>query len=192
MPEQIRIAVIYGSAREGRLCDRVVSWVSSQLWDDGRFAVHLIDPAELGLSGRHEESDGDAVAALRQHMAEAEAFIIVTPEYNHSYPAALKLLIDSVGREWQSKPVGFVSYGGISGGLRAVEHLRAVFAELHAVTMRDTVSFANAWERFDEEGRLHEPGNAPQAVKRLLSHLEWWAGALRNARNALPYHKIAI
>ena len=69
----------------------------------------------------------------------------MTPEYNHSFPAALKNVIDWHGPQWHVKPVGFVSYGGISGGLRAVEQLRLVFAELHAVGIRDTVSFHSAW-----------------------------------------------
>ncbi len=72
-------------------------------------------------------------------MAEADAFLVVTPEYNHGYPAALKELIDSVYEPWHAKPVAFVSYGGASGGIRAVEQLRQVFAELHAVTLRDGV-----------------------------------------------------
>jgi hypothetical protein len=71
----------------------------------------------------------------------ADAFVVVTPEYNHSYPASLKHAIDMAHGEWNTKPVAFVSYGGISGGLRAVEALRLVFAELHATTIRDTVSF---------------------------------------------------
>ncbi len=76
-------------------------------------------------------------------LSEADAFIVVTPEYNHSFTASLKFVLDLVYEPWQGKPVAFVSYGGISGGLRAVEQLRLVFAELHAVTVRDTVSFAN-------------------------------------------------
>jgi NAD(P)H-dependent FMN reductase len=83
--------------------------------------------------------------------------VVVTPEYNHGYTAALKQLIDAVKAEWVAKPVGFVSYGGVSGGLRAVEQLRLVFAELHAVTIRDGVSFAMAWNRFDEAGEPVDP-----------------------------------
>ena len=123
--------------------------------------------------------------AAREFMAAhgaAEAFVVVTPEYNHGYPAALKSLIDSVGAEWQAKPVAFVSYGGASGGLRAVEQLRLVFAELHAVTIRDSVSFASAWEQFDETGKLRHPERADRSMATLLNRLHWWAVALRNAR----------
>jgi NAD(P)H-dependent FMN reductase len=99
----------------------------------------------------------------------------------------LKALIDSAGAEWQAKPVAFVSYGGISGGLRAVEQLRLVFAELHAVTVRDSVSFPSAWEQFDELGALTNPERADKSMETLLARLNWWAVALREARSNAPY-----
>jgi NAD(P)H-dependent FMN reductase len=111
----------------------------------------------------------------------------VTPEYNHGYPAPLKALIDSAGVEWHAKPVAFVSYGGVSGGLRAVEQLRLVFAELHAVTIRDSVSFPGAWEQFDETGALRNPERAHRGMKTLVARLHWWAVALRQARSMAPY-----
>ncbi|MFD7968812.1 NADPH-dependent FMN reductase, partial [Streptomyces clavifer] len=120
-------------------------------------------------------------------LARADAFVVLTPEYNHSYPAPLKELIDGHFAEWQAKPVAFVSYGGISGGLRAVEHLRQVFAELHAVSVRDTVSFHNAGALFDDRGRLGDPAAADAAVKTMLDQLVWWGRALREARNLRPY-----
>ena len=113
--------------------------------------------------------------------------MVVTPEYNHGYPASLKQAIDLAMQEWKAKPVAFVSYGGISGGLRAVEQLRQVFAELHAVTIRDTVSFAMAHGRFDSDGGLRDPDAAEAAVKVLLDELLWWGDALRAARAARPY-----
>jgi NAD(P)H-dependent FMN reductase len=80
--------------------------------------------------------------------------------------------------------VAFVSYGGTGGGLRAVEQLRQVFAELHTVTMRDTVSFHMAWNCFDESGQPHDPAGCNAAAKTMLDQLAWWATALRTARTA--------
>ena len=111
--------------------------------------------------------------------------------HNRSYPAPLKSLIDSVGAEWQAKPVAFVSYGGVSGGLRAVEQLRQVFAELHAMTIRDCVSFAAAWEHFDGTGALINPERSERAMATMLGRLRWWAAALRAARAAEPYETAA-
>lgn len=115
---------------------------------------------------------------------------MVTPEYNHSYPGTLKNLIDLHHTQWQAKPVGFVSYGGISGGLRAVEHLRPVFAELHAVTVRDSVAFPNPWPRFDPTGTLLDPDAAETAAATMLDQLTWWAEALRTARATHPLREV--
>ena len=90
------------------------------------------------------------------------------------------------------KPVAFVAYGGISGGLRAVEQLRLVVAELHAVAIRDSVSFANARTKFDTEGRLLEPEGPREAMATMLRHLRWWALALRDARAARPYGEAGV
>jgi NAD(P)H-dependent FMN reductase len=169
----IRIALIYGSTRKGRFCDTVVRWATREISQAGAFELDAIDPAAPG--------------ALHDRLRRADAFIVVTPEYNHGYPAPLKALIDEVGAEWHAKPVAFVSYGGVSGGLRAVEQLRQVFAELHAVTIRDSVSFAGAHERFDENGEAREPERSRRSMTRLLAQLEWWAITLREARHARPY-----
>ena len=179
MGEAIKVAVIYGSTRPGRFCDTVVRWVVERVQASGKFRLDLVDPA------RPVSQTGEL--SVQERLAQADAFVVVTPEYNHGYTSALKSLIDSHGVEWHAKPVAFVSYGGVSGGLRAVEQLRLVFAELHAVTIRDSVSFAGAWEQFDAEGALRNPDRARRTMETLLSRLDWWAVALRNARNVSPY-----
>jgi NAD(P)H-dependent FMN reductase len=191
MEAPIKLALIYGSTRETRFCDTIANWAANEVWSRKDFVLDLIDPAELDLPTRHGRDDSPALTNLKRRLDDADAFIVVTPEYNHGYPAALKFLIDSAYRPWQAKPVAFVSYGGISGGLRAVEQLRLVFAELHAVTIRDCVSFANPWNRFDSLGRLTDPGDAERAMTLMLSRLRWWAVALRDARNAAPYAEAA-
>lgn len=183
----IRLGIIYGSTREGRLCEAVGGWVASEIGARGGFTTDVIDPLELKLPARHAREPGAEVRALRRRLAAADAFIVVTPEYNHGYPAALKQLIDSASAEWHAKPVGFVSYGGISGGLRAVEQLRLVFAELHAVGLRDTVSFAQAWDRFGADGTLSDPSGPRLALNTLLTRLSWWSQALADARQVQAY-----
>lgn len=183
MNDKIEIALIYGSTREGRFCDHVALWAGEEIWQRSEFALDMVDPAALDLPPRHERAESPELASLRQRLERADAFMIVTPEYNHGYPAALKFLIDSVSDAWRGKPVTFVSYGGISGGLRAVEQLRQVFAELHAVTVRDTVSFPRVWEQFDQNGELRDPARAREAMDTMLAGLNWWAHALRAARS---------
>ena len=187
LENKIKLALIYGSSRAGRFCDTIAAWAIKQIATNPDFLLDVIDPSISSAGVATEARAALDAAWLRQHVGDADAFIVVTPEYNHGYPAALKSLIDSVGAEWQAKPVAFVSYGGISGGIRAVEQLRQVFGELHAVSIRDSVAFSLAWEQFGTDGVLKNPERAERQMQILLKRLSWWAKALREARNAVPY-----
>ncbi|GAA2984823.1 NADPH-dependent FMN reductase [Streptomyces fulvorobeus] len=187
----LKVAVILASNREGRFGPVVADWFLSRAAGHPGIETELIDVAELDLpftlSHRPAPAAQAQLARVSPRLAEADAFVVLTPEYNHSFPASLKNLIDWHHGEWQAKPVAFVSYGGISGGLRAVEQLRQVFAELHAVTMRDTVSFHNAGAHFDDEGRHKDPTAPDAAAKAMLDQLVWWGHALRDAKTRRPY-----
>ncbi|RQO38485.1 FMN reductase [Herminiimonas sp. KBW02] len=187
--EKLNLVLIYGSIREGRYCDIVANWASTQVRKHQEFALEIVDPAKLSLQPQSDQNPD--LHVLRTCLERADAFIVVTPEYNHGYPAPLKHLIDSVSREWQAKPLAFVSYGGVSGGLRAVEQLRQVFTELHVATMRNSVSFANAWEQFDDQGRLYAATRAEKSMEMMLAQLQWWAVALKDARRTIPYGIVA-
>lgn len=193
MNQQVKVGLIYGSARQGRFCDTVARWTEKELALSGNFSVEVIDPTAHARASRYETANREVggYRSLRTQLAEADAFVVVTPEYNHGYPAALKELIDSAGEEWHAKPVAFVSYGGVSGGLRAVEQLRQVFAELHVVSIRDSVSFQNAWQLFDAAGCPADPDRCSAQMSRMLAKLHWWALALRTARETAPYSAAA-
>jgi NAD(P)H-dependent FMN reductase len=187
---RLRVTVVVGSTREGRFGPTVASWFVEEARQRADLAVDVLDLADLALPDRltgYGQPPPPEVAAVTPRLASADAFVVVTPEYNHSYPAPLKTLIDWYTREWQAKPVAFVSYGGMSGGLRAVEHLRGVFAELHAVTVRDTISFHGAWSRFGSDQRPIDAAECAAAAKSMLDQLVWWASALRDARAVRPY-----
>ncbi|MFK0164556.1 NADPH-dependent FMN reductase [Rhizobium sp. NPDC090279] len=190
MTERTRLAIIYGSTRPGRLCDRVVNWVARELAHYPLIDIDLIDPLEFDLPFHHDR-EHPGVSALSDRLSDADAFVIVTPEYNHSFTASLKFLLDLVYEPWHGKPAAFVSYGGISGGLRAVEQLRVVLAELHTVTVRDTVSFANPWGRFAEDGTLENPLEARKSLVLMIARLTWWSNALKPARAKRPYRSAA-
>jgi len=174
MPDALRLAVIVASVREGRFGPTVAGWFAHEAARRGDFAVELVDLA-------------DPACAFAARIDLADAIVVVTPEYNHGYPGPLKTAIDSTSSEWHAKPIAFVAYGGLSGGLRSVEQLRLVFAELHAVTIRATVSFHRAHDQFDERGRPRDPEAAGAAAASLLDQLAWWAHALREARAIRPY-----
>jgi NAD(P)H-dependent FMN reductase len=175
--DRLHLAVIVGSVREGRFGPVVADWFVGAAKGCEDVTVDLLDLADTPIPS----------ATFADRIGAADAFVVITPEYNHSFPGPLKHAIDSVGREWRAKPVGFVSYGGMSGGLRAVEPLRVVFAEMHAVTIRNTVSFHYAQQHFDEYGAPRHPEVVNAAAALLLDQLGWWARALRTARAAEPY-----
>ncbi|MEU1015729.1 NAD(P)H-dependent oxidoreductase [Streptomyces sp. NPDC005898] len=187
----LRVAVIVGSNREGRFGPTVAEWLLARVRERSDLTVDVVDLAEVdlptSLSFRPSTAVSTELAKVTPKLAAADAFIVLTPEYNHSYPASLKSVIDWHKGEWQAKPVAFVSYGGLSGGLRAVEHLRPVFAELHTVTIRDTVSFHNAGALFDDAGRHRDPAAADAAAKAMLDQVAWWGWALRKAKADRPY-----
>lgn len=187
----IRLAVIVASNREGRFAPVISQWFLDRAEEFGGLEVDVVDVAEVALPTTFSfGKSGDVQtehAGTAAKLAAADAFVVITPEYNHSYPAGLKNLIDWYNAEWHAKPIGFVSYGGVSGGLRAVEHLRQVFAELHAVTIRDTVSFHGPWGQFDDDGQHTDPDACNTAAKSLLDRLSWWALALRDARSVRPF-----
>ncbi len=183
MEDPLRLVLIYGSVRPNRACDTVAGWAEAEIGRDPAFVLEAFDPRPIW-----PELDADG---FRSSLAAADAVLIVTPEYNHSFPGPLKSLIDCAGAEWNAKPVAFVSYGAASGGLRAVEHLRAVFAELHAVAIRDGVAFHNVWEGFGPHGRPVDEFRPTRAIRKMLAQLAWWGRALRNARQAEAYGEAA-
>lgn len=185
-PEQeIEVAVIIGSTRADRRAPRIGRWLNAQLDQRNDLRADVIDLADIDLPGQLPTDDDPRAIELRERIGAADAFIVVTPEYNHGYPASLKQAIDVPYREWNAKPVAFVSYGGMSGGIRAVEQLRQVFAELHAVTLRDGVAFPGI--KVDGDGVADEAEAVAAAAKVMLDELLWWALALRDARALRPY-----
>ncbi|MEG3631655.1 NADPH-dependent FMN reductase [Streptomyces poriticola] len=190
MSKPLRLAIVISSVREGRFGPTVGEWFAGIAKDRDDLTVDVIDLADhelpRAISFEPSPEGAEALAKVSPRLETADAYVVVTPEYNHSYPASLKHLIDWHYTEWRAKPVGFVSYGGMAGGLRSVEHLRPVFAELHAVTVRDAVSF-HGLDGFDDAGRPKDQTGPAGAAKVLLDQLVWWGNALREAREKTPY-----
>ncbi|MEU7631954.1 NAD(P)H-dependent oxidoreductase [Nocardia sp. NPDC049220] len=184
MDTPLRLEVIVASVRPDRFAPVVADWFLRTVRANAEFDTDVIDLAHITLPVDLTETD--ATASYRARLAAADAFVAVTSEYNHGYPASLKTAFDTAKHEWRAKPIGFVSYGGLSGGLRAVEQLRQVVAEIHMVSVRETVSFHQAKKRFDAAGDTSD-GAAIDAAARLIRQLAWWARAMRAARAADPY-----
>lgn len=187
----LRLAVIVGSVREGRFGPVVASWIAAQAARDAGFEIDVIDLAEaeiplaLPAVPPAMEPNPPRPAGLRdlsERLGAADAFIIVTPDYNRSFPASLKAAIDWHFTQWQGKAIAFVGYSGASGGLLAIEQLRQVFNELDAHTVREYVSFPRYYLLFGEDGQLHAPEEPEAQAQAMLGRLRWWAEALTAAR----------
>jgi NAD(P)H-dependent FMN reductase len=187
----LRLVVIVGSTRNGRFGPTVAAWFTAHAGRRPDLEIDVVDLAVAGLPQTltdGEECLPDVVRALGLRLAAADAFVVVTPEYNRSFPAPLKSAIDWYFDEWQAKPVTFVSYGRESGGLLATAQLRQIFSELDAVPIRDTVSLPRYWEEFAADGSWpRHTAECNTTVKTALDRLAWWARAMRDARATYPY-----
>ncbi|WP_273653815.1 NADPH-dependent FMN reductase [Cellulomonas fimi] len=183
-PTDLKVALIIASVRAERFAPVVAAWSRERIEAHGGIELDVVDLADFSLPVTLDGS-GDT-DRLRDRIGAADAFVLVTPEYNHGYPGYLKIAVDAVLDEWAAKPLAFVSYGGLAGGARSVEQLRPVFAELQVTTIREAIVFSGVWERFDASGSLVEPERHEAAAKTVLDQLLWWGRALRRARALEP------
>jgi len=192
-----KLLVIVGSTRPTRAADLVVPWLTGKTADHEAFDAEIVDLRDwpLPIFGEHFGTIGDhndptysdpIVKAWNSKIKEADAYIVVTPEYNHSIPGGLKNAIDSVfvSFGFRNKPVACVGYaGGPGGGIRAIEHLAQVFIETEAVPLRNNVVIPKVTSAFDEQGQPVDPMTNTSADV-MLDDLAWWSAALEKARAA--------
>src|ERR1700677_723567 len=192
-----KILVILGSPRPPRPADVVLPWLTEKAAAHEAFETEIVDLRDwpLPFFGEHFGTIGDIsdptysdplVKEWNQKIKSADAFIILTAEYNHSIPGRLKNAIDTVWLSFgfRNKPVAFVGYsGGIAGGVRAIEHLAHVFVETESVPMRNSVVIPGVQSAFDEQGRPVNP-MTDAAADVMLEDLAWWSAALERARAA--------
>jgi NAD(P)H-dependent FMN reductase len=184
----IKVGIIVGSTRPGRHADVVANWVLEnakkrtdaqfEIVDIKDFNLPLLDEPVPPSMGMYSQPHTKAWA---QKVASFDAYIFVTPEYNHAPSAALKNAIDFVYAEWNNKAAGFVSYGASSSGGRAVEHLRMVMGELQVADVRAQVllSLYTDFENFSafKPNPIHEASLAT-----MLDQVTAWGGAMKTVR----------
>ncbi|MDE1670881.1 NADPH-dependent FMN reductase [Nocardia gipuzkoensis] len=190
-PNPVRVALIVGSTRTGRFGPTVADWFAGRMGRRSEVDLDRIDLATAALPDRltdHDEPVPPEVRDFGERLAAADAFVVVTPEYNRSFPAAVKNAVDWFDAEWAAKPVTVVGYGGDADGGHAAAQLRPVFGELNAVPIRRTLTITKAWQRYASDGSW--PRRDPEldeAVDGVLDQLLWWASALREARAKTPF-----
>jgi NAD(P)H-dependent FMN reductase len=186
-----KLGIIVASTRPGRIGLPVAQWFEGEARTHGGFAeVDLIDLAEVALPFMNEPSHPRLGQYTHQHtkdwsarIAGVDALVFVMPEYNHGYNAELKNAIDYLHNEWLYKPVGFVSYGGVSAGLRSVQMLKQTVTAVKMMPIPEAVSIPFFQQHIDEDTGVFDPGEVQaKAATVMLDELLRWAEALKPMR----------
>ena len=183
----LRVAIIVGSTRPGRKGEAVARWVYEiaasrgdaefELVDIKDYDLPLLDEPLSAIFGRYSK---DHTKAWSAKIASFDAFVFVTPEYNHATSGALKNAIDYLYNEWNNKAAGFVGYGGV-GGARAVENLRLVMGELLVADVRAQVALS-LYTDFENFSVFKPASHQEKSVHDVLDQVIAWGGALRSLR----------
>ena len=189
---KLNIKIIVGSTREARFSDKAAAWITGEMRKQKEIEVEMLDLRDYDMpfynepvspSYKQEPFKNETVASFTKKIAEGDAFVVVTPEYNHGTSGVLKNALDWVYPEWNNKPVAFVSYGSVSGA-RAVEQLRLNAIELQMAPIRQAVHIPQHWTLLDEKGNLKEGAleSFTKSAEAMLAQLIWWTKALKKAR----------
>jgi len=183
------LQIIIGSTRPGRVGSAVADWIIDRARARGDFEVEVTDLAILNLPIFDEPNHPRLRRYVNQHTKDwseiverSDAFIFVIPEYNYGFNAATKNAIDYLNQEWQNKPAGIVSYGGVAAGTRAAQMLKQVMSALKIVPVTDSVNIPFVGEKLDEDRRLKPNEIMEGAASAMLDELARWTQALRPLR----------
>jgi NAD(P)H-dependent FMN reductase len=187
-----RLLIIVASTRPGRVGKPVANWFVDLARADGSYDIDVADLAEIGLPFLDEPAHPMKRDYRHEHtrrwserVERADAFVFVMPEYNFGYSAPLKNAIDYLYWEWQDKPVGFVSYGGIAGGTRAVQMIKQVVTTLKMFPVKESVIITFVAERV-REGLFHTDDRLNGMARDMLSEIDRLSRALTPMRSG--YH----
>ncbi len=184
-----RLVIIIASTRPGRAGLPIGQWFAERARAFGGFEIDVADLAEIALPmmdepnhPRLQQYTHDHTKAWSARIEAAEAIALVMPEYNHGYTAPLKNAIDYLVAEWAFKPVGLVSYGGISGGLRAVQSLKPVLSGLRMIPLTESITIQQFNRFMTDDDRFVPDDTLEQAADTMLAELLRWNLALRPLR----------
>lgn len=184
------IKIITSTTREGRKGISVANWITDLARQNDKYNIELLDLAEINLPFMDEPNHPRLKQYQHEHtkkwsntIAAADAFIIVLGEYNFGFPAPIKNAIDYLYSEWMNKPVAFVSYGGVSGGLRATQMLKQVVTAVHMMPLADQVNIPFFAKLIDEQGVFQPNESIVKSAEVMLKELERWSDALKTMRS---------
>ncbi len=188
----LNLQIIVASTRSGRSGDLVGAWFDAIARRHGNFEVELVDLAEIDLPlfdepkhprlRQYEHGHTKAWSAI---VDRADAYVFVTPEYDHAPPASLVNALQHLVREWAYKPAGFVSYGGVSGGTRGVQVTKQIAVALKMMPIPEAINIPFFTQYLDRDSGVFAPGEVQEkAAGAMLGELLKWAEALRPLREA--------
>lgn len=184
-----KLLIIIASTRPGRVGLPIGQWTRDHAIAHGGFEVEVADLAEINLPFMDEPMHPRLRQYAHQHtkdwsakVAAADAFIFVMPEYNYSLTAPLKNALDYLFLEWNYKAVGFVSYGGVSGGTRAVQMVKQVVTTLKMMPLPEAVTLPFVHQMLDEQRHLRATELIEMSATLMLNELKRWTEALRPLR----------
>ena len=188
MPRPL-LQIVIGSTRPGRVGLPVSQWFHGHAVTHGGFDLEVVDLARVNLPlldepkhPRFHEYVHEHTKAWSRTVTRADAFVFVVPEYNYGFNAATKNAIDYLNQEWQYKPIGFVSYGGVAAGTRAVQMLKQVVTTLKMVPVFESVNIPFVAQFLNEDGRLQSNPVLDEAAQAMLDELQRWTEALAPLR----------
>lgn len=183
----LQLAIIIGSTRPGRVGETVARWVHELAQQRSDAEFELVDLADFNLPLLDEPIPASEGKYSKEHtkrwaakIGAFDGYVFVTPEYNHGTCGALKNAIDFLYAEWNNKAAGFISYGS-TGGVRAVEHLRLVMAEVQVATVRAQAALS-LYTDFEDFKLLTPAAHHEKSINTMLDQLIAWGGALKRLR----------
>ncbi|MEV4758647.1 NAD(P)H-dependent oxidoreductase [Micromonospora sp. NPDC049559] len=185
-----KLQIILASTRPGRAGEPVAKWFLDRAVKHGGFDVELIDLAEWNLPMMDEPHHPKLRRYVHQHTKDwsakiesGDAYVFVMPEYNYGFSAPLKNALDYLNLEWNHKPVGLVSYGGVSAGTRAAQMIRQVLVPLSLVPVNDAVHIPFVRQFIGDDGVLQPNETMESAADVMLDELVRYAAALKPLRD---------
>lgn len=185
----LKLKVITCSTRPGRVGPKIAAWATSAAEAHGGFEVESVDLAEIGLPLLDEPAhpamqkyEHDHTKRWSAIVGDADAFVFVTPEYDYFAPASVINAIQTLYREWNYKAAGIVSYGGVSGGLRAAQTLRELLSTASVMPVPQVVPVPFFPEFIGEDGTFTANDKVSDGMTLMLGELAKWAGALKPLR----------
>ncbi len=185
------LKIIIGSTRPGRKGPVIATWFYNRAVQHKDFKVELIDLAEINLPLFDEPNHPRFKNYLHQHTKDwsvtidiADAIVFVTPEYNFSFPASIKNALDFLSVEWGYKPVGFVSYGGVAAGTRAVQMLKQVVTAMKMMPIPESVSIPFFTKNIDEKGVFNADEGLNKSADDMIKEILVWTKGLKEIRES--------